>query len=125
MVAFYLIAQMVGAGALIDALVGIDFSLAVIVTGAFMLVYVIFGGMLATTWVQIIKAGLLVTATVILSLFVLAEIGWNPINVFNDAKAQSEDGAAYLAPGLNFTNRSTRSRSASGWCWGPRACHTS
>ena len=102
-VAFYLIAQMVGAGALINALVGIDFSLAVIVTGAFMLVYVVFGGMLATTWVQIVKAVLLMTATVVLSLFVLAEIGWNPIDIFNDAQAQSDDGAEYLAPGLRFT----------------------
>src|ERR671924_852322 len=58
-VAFYLIAQMVGAGVLIQALVGIDFTLAVILTGAFMLCYVIFGGMVATTWVQIIKAVLL------------------------------------------------------------------
>src|SRR5215207_2631653 len=53
--AFYLIAQMVGAGVIIQALVGIDFTLAVILTGAFMLMYVVFGGMLATTWVQIIK----------------------------------------------------------------------
>src|SRR3954451_18804829 len=57
--AFYLIAQMVGAGVLIQALVGIDFWLAVVVTGVFMLCYVVFGGMIATTWVQIIKAGLL------------------------------------------------------------------
>ncbi len=103
-VAFYLIAQMVGAGAIINALVGIDFSLAVIGTGAFMLIYVVFGGMLATTWVQIVKAVLLMTATVVLSLFVLNEIGWNPINIFNDAQAQSDDGAAYLEPGLRFTN---------------------
>ncbi len=103
-VAFYLIAQMVGAGALIEQLVGIDFNLAVLFTGVFMLAYVIFGGMLATTWVQIIKAGLLVTATVILSIFVLAELGWNPIAVFERAEAQSSDGAAYLEPGLNFTN---------------------
>jgi cation/acetate symporter len=101
---FYLIAQMVGAGALIQALVGIDFSLAVLLTGGFMLCYVIFGGMLATTWVQIIKAVLLMTATVVLSLFVLGNIGWNPIDIFDRAEAQSEDGAAYLAPGLNFTN---------------------
>src|SRR3982751_6608224 len=58
-VTFYLIAQMVGAGVLIQALVGIDFSWAVILTGTFMLCYVIFGGMVATTWVQIIKAVLL------------------------------------------------------------------
>jgi cation/acetate symporter len=103
-VGFYLIAQMVGAGALINALVGIDFSLAVIATGAFMLVYVIFGGMLATTWVQIVKAALLMSATVVLSIFVLAEIGWNPLDIFDKAEAQSDDGSAYLAPGLRFDN---------------------
>jgi cation/acetate symporter len=103
-VAFYLIAQMVGAGALINALVGIDFSLAVIATGAFMLIYVVFGGMLATTWVQIIKAVLLMSATIVLSFFVLGKIGWNPIDLFNRAEAQSDDGAAYLAPGLRFDN---------------------
>src|SRR5215210_4797905 len=97
---FYLIAQMVGAGALINALVGINFSVAVIATGAFMLVYVVFGGMLATTWVQIIKAILLMTATIVLSLFVLGKIGWNPIDLFNEAKAKSPEGDAYLKPGL-------------------------
>jgi cation/acetate symporter len=102
-VAFYLIAQMVGAGILIQALVGINFNVAVLATGAFMLTYVIFGGMLATTWVQIIKATLLMTATVVLSLFVLAKIGWNPFDIFDRAEAQSDDGAAYLAPGLRFT----------------------
>src|ERR687893_509100 len=99
-VAFYLIAQMVGAGVLIEALVGIDFSLAVVLTGAFMLIYVVFGGMLATTWVQIIKAILLMSATIVLSLFVLGEIGWNPVDLFNEAKARSPEGDAYLKPGL-------------------------
>jgi cation/acetate symporter len=97
---FYLIAQMVGAGVLIEALVGIDFSLAVVLTGAFMLIYVVFGGMLATTWVQIIKAILLMSATIVLSLFVLGEIGWNPVDLFNEAKARSPEGDAYLKPGL-------------------------
>lgn len=101
---FYLVAQMVGAGALIQALVGIDFNLAVALTGGFMLIYVVFGGMLATTWVQIIKAALLVTATAILSVFVLGKIGWNPLDIFEKAEAQSDDGAAYLAPGLRFDN---------------------
>jgi cation/acetate symporter len=101
---FYLVAQMVGAGALINALVGIDFSLAVIATGVFMLVYVVFGGMLATTWVQIIKAVLLMAATIVLSLFVLGKMGWNPIDLFNRAEAQSDDGAKYLEPGLRFDN---------------------
>src|SRR5688500_15050492 len=101
---FYLIAQMVGAGVLIEALVGIDFSLAVILTGAFMLIYVVFGGMLATTWVQIIKAVLLMSATIVLTLFVLGEVGWNPVDLFNRAEAQSDDGHAYLEPGLRFDN---------------------
>src|SRR5215203_5817671 len=66
--AFYLIAQMVGAGVLIQALAGIDFALAVLITGSFMLVYVVFGGMVATTWVQIIKAVLLMSGIVVMSV---------------------------------------------------------
>jgi cation/acetate symporter len=101
---FYLIAQMVGAGVLIQALVGIDFTLSVILTGAFMLVYVVFGGMLATTWVQIIKAVLLMTATVALSLFVLGKVGFNPVELFERARDESPEGESYLAPGLFLTN---------------------
>src|ERR687895_2128646 len=97
---FYLIAQMVGAGVLINALVGIGFELAVVLTGAFMIIYIVLGGMLATSWVQIIKAILLMTATTVLTLFVLAEIGWNPIDLFNQARAESPEGDAYLEPGL-------------------------
>jgi cation/acetate symporter len=97
---FYLIAQMVGAGVLIQALVGIDFTLSVILTGAFMIIYIVAGGMLATSWVQIIKAVLLMTATIGLSIFVLAEIGWNPIDLFTQARAESPEGQKYLEPGL-------------------------
>src|ERR671910_2926308 len=97
---FYLIAQMVGAGVLIQALVGIDFTLSVIITGAFMIIYIVAGGMLATSWVQIIKAVLLMTATIALSIFVLAEIGWNPIDLFTQARAESPEGQKYLEPGL-------------------------
>lgn len=97
---FYLIAQMVGAGALIEALVGIDYNLAILLTGIFMLCYVIFGGMIATTWVQIIKAMLLMTGAIIMSLFVLERVGFNPIQLFNDARAESPEGKAYLEPGL-------------------------
>src|SRR5215218_1303842 len=100
-VAFYLIAQMVGAGVLIQALVGIDFSLAVILTGAFMLCYVIFGGMVATTWVQIIKACLLMLGIVVMSIFVLAKVGGSPIELFNRAEdAGKAEGSTFsLAPG--------------------------
>jgi cation/acetate symporter len=97
---FYLIAQMTGAGVLIQALVGIDFNIAVLITGTFMLCYVIFGGMLATTWVQIIKAVLLMSATTVLTVLVLAKVGWNPVELFNKARAESPEGDAYLKPGL-------------------------
>jgi cation/acetate symporter len=99
-VAFYLIAQMVGAGVLIEALVGISFELSVILTGTFMLVYIVAGGMLATTWVQIIKAVLLMSATIVLSLFVLGKVGWNPLDLFREARAESPEGQKYLEPGL-------------------------
>jgi cation/acetate symporter len=99
-VAFYLIAQMVGAGVLIQALVGIDFTVAVIITGAFMLCYVIFGGMLATTWVQIIKAVLLMCGIVVMSLFVLERVGFNPIELFNQAEANAGPESTFsLGPG--------------------------
>src|SRR4051812_36980035 len=99
--AFYLIAQMVGAGVLIQALVGIDFKLAVLITGAFMLVYVVFGGMVATTWVQIIKAVLLMAGIVVMSVFVLNRIGWSPIELFNKAEAagKAKDSTFSLGPG--------------------------
>ncbi len=102
-VAFYLIAQMVGAGVIIEALVGIDFALAVILTGAFMIIYIVAGGMLATSWVQIIKAVLLMAAATVMTVWVLGELSWNPLNLFTEARAEHEAGAAYLEPGLRFT----------------------
>ena len=70
---FYMIAQMVGAGALVSLLVhGIGFNTAIVGVGALMLVYVVFGGMLATTWVQIVKAVMMRTGTIMLSVLVLA-----------------------------------------------------
>jgi cation/acetate symporter len=98
-VAFYLIAQMVGAGVLIEALVGIDFWLAVLLTGTFMIIYIVLGGMLATSWVQIIKAFLLMTAAVVMSVWVLVKVG-NPFDLFADARSKSAEGEAYLKPGL-------------------------
>src|SRR3954466_11992914 len=99
-VAFYLIAQMVGAGVLIEKLVGINFSLAVVLTGAFMLCYVVFGGMVATTWVQIIKACLLMVGITVMSIFVLAKVGFNPIELFNKADANKGAESTFsLGPG--------------------------
>jgi cation/acetate symporter len=99
-VTFYLIAQMVGAGVLIQALVGIDFSWAVILTGTFMLCYVVFGGMVATTWVQIVKAVLLMAGILVMSIFVLAKVGGNPVELFNRAEANTTAESTFsLGPG--------------------------
>ncbi len=99
-VAFYLIAQMVGAGVLIEALVGIDFSLAVVITGAFMVIYIIAGGMLATSWVQIIKAVMLMSAAVVMTVWVMTKTSANPVDLFKDSRGQSPEGQKYLEPGL-------------------------
>ncbi len=96
----YLIAQMVGAGVLLQALAGLDFTISVAITGAFMLVYVIFGGMLATTWVQIIKAGLLMVAGTVLTILVLSKSGFNPFALFDRAAANHPEGDGFLASGL-------------------------
>jgi len=81
---FYMIAQMVGAGSLVSLLVpGIGFNTAIIGVGALMLVYVIFGGMLATTWVQIVKAVLLMSGTILLSILVLARFHFSVFEFFD------------------------------------------
>lgn len=74
---FYLTAQMVGGGVLVKTLIGIEYEVSVIVVGILMLTYVVFGGMKATTWVQIIKAVLLVTASILLVLFTWGQYGFS------------------------------------------------
>lgn len=76
-VAFYLIAQMVGAGALIKLLFGLDYWLAVVIVGALMMVYVLFGGMTATTWVQIIKAVMLLSGVTFMAFMVMSNYGFS------------------------------------------------
>ncbi|MBP7521773.1 MAG: cation acetate symporter, partial [Leptothrix sp. (in: Bacteria)] len=75
-VAFYLIAQMVGAGSLIKLLFGLDYWMAVVIVGALMMVYVLFGGMTATTWVQIIKAIMLLSGVTFMAFMVLSQFGF-------------------------------------------------
>ena len=84
-VAFYLIAQMVGAGQLIKLLFGLDYSTAVIMVGILMILYVTFGGMIATTWVQIIKAVLLLSGVTFMAFMVLAQFGFSPEALFAKA----------------------------------------
>jgi cation/acetate symporter len=81
---FYLTAQMVGAGMLMKLLLGIPFKFAIAGVGGLMIVYVALGGMIATTWVQIIKAGLLMFGAILLSLLVAAKAGFNPVRFFHD-----------------------------------------
>ncbi len=101
-IAFYLIAQMVGAGSLIRLLFGIPYETAVVIVGCAMMAYVLFGGMLATTWVQIVKAVLLLGGAATLALMVLARFGFDPRALFAAAAAQY--GAGVLAPGKLVSN---------------------
>jgi cation/acetate symporter len=81
-VAFYLIAQMVGAGSLIKLLFGLDYWIAVVLVGALMMIYVLFGGMTATTWVQIIKAIMLLAGVTFMAFMVLSQFGFSPEALF-------------------------------------------
>ncbi len=83
-VAFYLIAQMVGAGQLIKLLFGLDYWIAVVLVGALMMIYVLFGGMTATTWVQIIKACLLLAGVTFMALMIMAHYGFSLEKLFAD-----------------------------------------
>ncbi|MCA7023764.1 MULTISPECIES: cation acetate symporter [Stenotrophomonas] len=84
-VLFYLIAQMVGAGALIKLLFGLDYWIAVVLVGVLMMVYVLFGGMTATTWVQIIKACLLLSGVTFMALMVMWQFGFSFEKLFSTA----------------------------------------
>ena len=84
-VAFYLIAQMVGAGQLIKLLFGLEYWIAVVIVGGLMMVYVLFGGMTATTWVQIIKAIMLLGGATFMALSVLWHFGFSPEAMFASA----------------------------------------
>ncbi len=121
---FYLTAQMVGGGVLVKTLVGIDYEVSVTVVGILMLAYVVFGGMVATTWVQIIKAILLVLASILLVIFTWAPYGFSLPGflqaVVGDAKVQAQVakllgdaatsmtpeqlGQRFLEPGLYLKN---------------------
>ncbi|ACL59649.1 cation acetate symporter [Methylobacterium nodulans] len=98
-VAFYLIAQMVGAGKLIQLLFGLDYLYAVVLVGLLMIVYVAFGGMKATTWVQIIKACLLLAGASFMAAAVLWRYGFNPEALFAAAVQEHPQHDAIMAPG--------------------------
>ena len=98
-VCFYLIVQMVGAGQLIQLLFGLEYNTAVAVVGILMMVYVTFGGMTATTWVQIIKACLLLGGGITLMLLTLSQFGWSLDNLFAKAIESHKLGEKMMVPG--------------------------
>lgn len=101
-IAFYLIAQMVGAGSLVKLVFGLPYEGAVVIVGIVMIAYVLFGGMLATTWVQIIKAVLLLGGATLLAIITLAHYGFSPTAMFNDAAVKV--GQKVLEPGGLVSN---------------------
>jgi cation/acetate symporter len=103
-VAFYLIAQMVGAGQLIKLLFGLDYVYAVVLVGILMICYVTFGGMLATTWVQIIKAVLLLSGASFMAFMALRAFHFSPTEMFNKAIEVHPKHDAIMAPGAFVSN---------------------
>src|ERR1700722_12233103 len=103
-VAFYLIAQMVGAGQLIQLLFGLPYLWAVVIVGVLMIIYVTFGGMIATTWVQIIKAGLLLIGSTIIAILVLSAFGFNPSALIAKAVEVHPSHEKILLPGSALGN---------------------
>ncbi|BFH69522.1 MAG: cation acetate symporter [Paenibacillus dendritiformis] len=101
---FYMIAQLVGAGALIKLLLGIDYVWAVLIVGCLMTLYVVFGGMHATSWVQIIKAILLMGGTFLLSILVFSKFNFSLTGMFEQMKTATPLGEAFLNPGNKYTN---------------------
>jgi cation/acetate symporter len=101
---FYMIAQLVGAGALIKLLLNLEYTTAVLIVGSLMTVYVVFGGMTATSWVQIIKCILLVAGTLIISLIVFAKFDFSLFKMFEHMKTATPLGEAFLNPGNKFSN---------------------
>ena len=98
-VILYLIAQMVGAGKLIQLLFGLDYAYAVILVGLMMMIYVTFGGMIATTWVQIIKACLLLFGGTLMALLAMSQFGFNLEVLATEAVAVHEKSSAIMKPG--------------------------
>ncbi|OFR91258.1 cation acetate symporter [Micrococcus sp. HMSC067E09] len=103
---FYLLAQMAGAGALVSLLLGIDSklgqSLVIVIVGALMILYVLVGGMKGTTWVQIIKAILLVTSVIVMTVWVMALFGFNLSALLGGAVDGHGGDEAILDPGLQY-----------------------
>ncbi|MBO8170758.1 MAG: cation acetate symporter [Bacillaceae bacterium] len=100
----YIIPQLVAAGLLIRLLLGIDYSTSVFVIGTFMTIYVVFGGMVATSWVQIIKTVLLMSGTFLIVMIVLSRFNWNFFDLVDSVSRGTPFGEAFFYPGHLFSN---------------------
>lgn len=98
-VLLYLIAQLVGAGKLIQILFGLEYTIAVVIVGILMIMYVTFGGMLATTWVQIIKAVLLLLGASFMAIAVMSKVNFSFESLFSSAVDVHDKGISIMAPG--------------------------
>ncbi len=101
---FYMIAQLNGAGALIGLLLGLPYWVSVIGIGILMTVYIVAGGMIATTWIQIVKAVLLMAGALTLSLIVLANFSFNPVALFNEVESQLGSEMVQPPPPSDFVS---------------------
>ncbi|NKB36828.1 MAG: cation/acetate symporter ActP [Gammaproteobacteria bacterium] len=100
----YLLAQLVAAGTLVEGLFGLDYKQGVIIVGVLMMIYVAFGGMMATTWVQIVKAVLLIGGGTLLSIGVMSAFQFNPANLISAAVDKHPLGDKLLSPGGLYTD---------------------
>ena len=130
---FYLLAQMVGAGSLVGLLLGVDSpvikNLVIVAVGVLMIIYVTLGGMKGTTWVQIVKAVLLMAGTLLITILVLAEFSFSLSDLLGAAAERTGKGEAFLQPGQlygkDLVGSSTSCPWVWPWCWAPRDSPTS
>ena len=101
---FYMLGQLVAAGSLFQLLLGIPYQTSIIVVGIGMLAFVLIGGMTATSWVQIIKAVLLIIATIILFILVLSHFNFNLLSIFAGVTTATPFGESFLSAGIKYTN---------------------
>lgn len=101
---FYMLAQLVAAGALFKLLLNINYEISVVLVGLVMLIFVIFGGMTATSWVQIIKAFLLLGGTFFVFILVMGKFDFNVMRIFEEMKSATPLNEAYLNPGAKYAN---------------------
>ena len=99
---FYMIPQLVASGLLIRLLLGLDYTVSVLVIGSLMTIYVVFGGMVAASWVQIVKTVLLMSGSFLLSLMLLSRFGWNIPDLFDAVQSGTPLGEQFFLPGNYF-----------------------